>query len=147
MGVHLQKQEGLFWGGACVPAGRLQPDDFHEFARVAETCALALLTLLQCCSAAVMAYCVRESEPSWRCPATLHFAVPLAAVPLAPRPLPAACSRSPSTNLLAWLRREAPPPQSAGAHHAEPYLLPASWRQATAAAARPQSGCTAPARH
>jgi len=36
LGVHPQKQEGLFWVGACVPAGRLTADDFHAFAEVAE---------------------------------------------------------------------------------------------------------------
>ncbi|GIL76708.1 hypothetical protein Vretimale_8819 [Volvox reticuliferus] len=37
LGVHPQKQPGLNWVGACVPAGRLQAADFEEFARIAET--------------------------------------------------------------------------------------------------------------
>lgn len=36
LGVHPQKQPGLFWVGACVPAGRLQAQDFFEFARIAD---------------------------------------------------------------------------------------------------------------
>ena len=36
LGVHSQKQPGLFWVGACVPAGRLTAEDFHTFADVAE---------------------------------------------------------------------------------------------------------------
>ena len=36
VGVHPQKQEGLFWGCACVPAGRLHAEDFYDFARVAD---------------------------------------------------------------------------------------------------------------
>lgn len=36
LGVHPQKQEGLYWVGACVPAGRLQAQDFEDMARVAE---------------------------------------------------------------------------------------------------------------
>ncbi|GAB4819719.1 hypothetical protein N2152v2_006765 [Parachlorella kessleri] len=36
LGIHAQKQPGLFWVGACVPAGRLFPQDFLEFARIAE---------------------------------------------------------------------------------------------------------------
>ena len=36
VGVHPQKQEGLFWGCCCVPAGRLHAEDFYDFARVAE---------------------------------------------------------------------------------------------------------------
>ena len=38
LGVHPQKQEGYSWVGACVPAGRLFPEDFHAFADVAEKC-------------------------------------------------------------------------------------------------------------
>lgn len=36
LGVHDQKQPGMCWVGACVPAGRLQADDFDELARIAE---------------------------------------------------------------------------------------------------------------
>lgn len=36
LGVHKQKQEGLNWVGACVPAGRLQAADFDEIAAVAD---------------------------------------------------------------------------------------------------------------
>ncbi len=36
LGVHPQKQPGLNWVGACVPAGRVQADDFDEMARIAE---------------------------------------------------------------------------------------------------------------
>lgn len=36
LGVHPQKQAGLNWVGACVPAGRLLPKDFDEIARIAE---------------------------------------------------------------------------------------------------------------
>ncbi|GLC36087.1 hypothetical protein PLESTB_001382100 [Pleodorina starrii] len=36
LGVHPQRQPGLNWVGACVPAGRLQAADFDEIARVAE---------------------------------------------------------------------------------------------------------------
>ncbi|GFR51551.1 hypothetical protein Agub_g13970 [Astrephomene gubernaculifera] len=36
MGVHPQRQPGLNWVGACVPAGRLHAADFAEMARVAE---------------------------------------------------------------------------------------------------------------
>jgi ferredoxin-nitrite reductase len=36
LGVHAQKQPGLFWAGACVPAGRLLADDFYALADVAE---------------------------------------------------------------------------------------------------------------
>jgi hypothetical protein len=37
LGVHPQRQPGLNWVGACVPAGRLHAADFDEIARVAET--------------------------------------------------------------------------------------------------------------
>lgn len=37
LGVHPQKQAGLFWVGASVPAGRLFAQDFDEFAQIAET--------------------------------------------------------------------------------------------------------------
>lgn len=37
LGIHPQRQEGMFWVGACIPAGRFQAQDFLEFARVAET--------------------------------------------------------------------------------------------------------------
>ena len=36
LGVHPQKQPGLCWVGACVPAGRLHADDFDVLARIAE---------------------------------------------------------------------------------------------------------------
>lgn len=36
IGVHPQKQPGMFWVGACVPAGRMFADDFDEVARIAE---------------------------------------------------------------------------------------------------------------
>lgn len=31
-----QAQEGLFWAGACVPAGRLLASDFHALADAAD---------------------------------------------------------------------------------------------------------------
>lgn len=37
LGVHPQRQEGLFWVGACVPVGRLQSDDMDDMAHIAET--------------------------------------------------------------------------------------------------------------
>jgi hypothetical protein len=37
IGVHEQKQEGLHFVGAAVPAGRLLAHDFEELARIAET--------------------------------------------------------------------------------------------------------------
>ncbi len=43
LGVHPQKQEGFSWVGACVPTGRIFADDFYEFARIADTCALGHL--------------------------------------------------------------------------------------------------------
>ncbi|DBA73599.1 TPA: hypothetical protein ACH3X1_011241 [Trebouxia sp. C0004] len=36
-GVHPQRQEGLFWVGACIPVGRLQSDDMDDLAHIAET--------------------------------------------------------------------------------------------------------------
>jgi len=36
LGIHPQKQSGMFWVGACVPAGRMTADDFHSWADVAE---------------------------------------------------------------------------------------------------------------
>ncbi len=39
LGVHAQKQEGFSWVGACVPTGRIFPQDFYDFADVAEKCA------------------------------------------------------------------------------------------------------------
>lgn len=36
LGIHPQKQEKLFWVGACVPVGRLQTTDFFELAEVAD---------------------------------------------------------------------------------------------------------------
>ena len=36
LGVHDQKQPGLCWVGSCVPSGRLQANDFDEYARLAE---------------------------------------------------------------------------------------------------------------
>lgn len=36
LGVHKQKQEGLCFVGCGVPGGRIQTEDFHEVARVAE---------------------------------------------------------------------------------------------------------------
>ncbi len=36
LGVHPQKQEGFSWAGACVPAGRLFPNDFYDFADACE---------------------------------------------------------------------------------------------------------------
>nr|CAA70137.1 nitrite reductase [Chlamydomonas reinhardtii] len=36
LGVHRQRQAGLNWVGACVPAGRLHAADFEEIAAVAE---------------------------------------------------------------------------------------------------------------
>ncbi len=37
LGVHPQRQEGLFWVGACIPVGRLQSDDMDDLAHIAET--------------------------------------------------------------------------------------------------------------
>lgn len=37
LGVHPQRQEGLFWVGACVPAGRMTSADMDDFAHIAET--------------------------------------------------------------------------------------------------------------
>ncbi|CAK0785196.1 hypothetical protein CVIRNUC_008402 [Coccomyxa viridis] len=36
LGVHAQKQEGYSWVGACVPTGRIFPDDLYAFADVCE---------------------------------------------------------------------------------------------------------------
>jgi ferredoxin-nitrite reductase len=36
LGVHAQRQPGLFWVGASVPAGRITADDLDDFARVAD---------------------------------------------------------------------------------------------------------------
>lgn len=36
LGIHPQKQNGYFWVGACVPAGRITADDFFAFADIAE---------------------------------------------------------------------------------------------------------------
>ncbi len=36
LGIHQQKQEGLFWAGACVPAGRMHAADFAALADAAE---------------------------------------------------------------------------------------------------------------
>lgn len=36
LGIHPQKQEGLSWAGACIPAGRLYAQDFFDFADVAD---------------------------------------------------------------------------------------------------------------
>jgi ferredoxin-nitrite reductase len=36
LGIHPQKQNGYFWVGACVPAGRIVADDFFAFADIAE---------------------------------------------------------------------------------------------------------------
>jgi ferredoxin-nitrite reductase len=36
LGIHPQKQDGLFWVGVCVPAGRFFADDFDGFADIAE---------------------------------------------------------------------------------------------------------------
>ena len=38
LGIHPQKQEGFFWAGACVPAGRMLADDFAQLADAAERC-------------------------------------------------------------------------------------------------------------
>ena len=37
LGVHAQRQEGLYWVGACVPVGRLMAADMDELAHIAET--------------------------------------------------------------------------------------------------------------
>lgn len=37
LGVHPQAQAGLWWAGACVPAGRMVADDFDALATAAET--------------------------------------------------------------------------------------------------------------
>ena len=37
LGVHAQRQEGLFWVGACVPVGRMVATDMDDLARVADT--------------------------------------------------------------------------------------------------------------
>ncbi len=36
LGIHVQKQAGMFWAGATVPAGRLLASDFHALADVAD---------------------------------------------------------------------------------------------------------------
>lgn len=36
LGIHPQRQEGLFWVGACVPVGRMHSHDMDDFAHVAE---------------------------------------------------------------------------------------------------------------
>lgn len=36
LGIHAQKQPGLFWAGATVPAGRMLASDFHALADVAD---------------------------------------------------------------------------------------------------------------
>ncbi|KAK9850606.1 hypothetical protein WJX84_005660 [Apatococcus fuscideae] len=36
LGIHPQKQEGLFWVGANVPAGRITADDYQAFGDIAE---------------------------------------------------------------------------------------------------------------
>lgn len=36
LGIHAQKQPGLYWAGAAVPAGRLLASDFHALADVAD---------------------------------------------------------------------------------------------------------------
>ncbi|KAG7671214.1 hypothetical protein KSW81_003352 [Nannochloris sp. 'desiccata'] len=36
MGIHPQKQPGMFWVGVCIPAGRMHAADFAELADVAE---------------------------------------------------------------------------------------------------------------
>lgn len=38
IGVHAQRQEGMSWVGVCVPAGRLQTQDFYDLAEVADRC-------------------------------------------------------------------------------------------------------------
>ena len=48
LGVHPQKQEGYSWVGACVPAGRLFPEDFHAFADVAEKCVHCIPLCVHC---------------------------------------------------------------------------------------------------
>ena len=37
VGIHPQKQEGKYWVGACIPAGRLVAKDFIDLANVCET--------------------------------------------------------------------------------------------------------------
>lgn len=37
LGVHPQRQEGLFWVGACVPVGRMTSADMDDLAHVADT--------------------------------------------------------------------------------------------------------------
>lgn len=37
LGVHAQRQEGLFWVGACVPVGRMTAADMDDLAHVADT--------------------------------------------------------------------------------------------------------------
>lgn len=36
LGIHAQKQPGLFWAGACIPVGRLFASDFESLARASE---------------------------------------------------------------------------------------------------------------
>lgn len=36
LGIHAQAQAGLYWAGACVPAGRLHTADFYALADAAE---------------------------------------------------------------------------------------------------------------
>lgn len=37
LGVHPQRQEGLYWVGACVPVGRMTAADMDDLAHVADT--------------------------------------------------------------------------------------------------------------
>lgn len=40
LGIQPQRQEELFWVGACAPVGRLQSADMEDFAHIAEMQAL-----------------------------------------------------------------------------------------------------------
>ena len=60
LGVHPQRQEGLYWVGACVPVGRLQSDDMDDLAHIAETYAVLLtinLLLFCCCACSPLTCC------------------------------------------------------------------------------------------
>lgn len=46
LGIHPQRQEGLYWVGALIPVGRLQSDDMDALADVAERLVITVLPLL-----------------------------------------------------------------------------------------------------
>ena len=46
LGIHPQRQEGLYWVGALIPVGRLQSDDMDALADVAERLVTPFFALL-----------------------------------------------------------------------------------------------------